>query len=221
MVVIQLTDTDQDKLYSFASSNAPNTKIEAPILSEDTSSSLETRLLLAGFINIEPNPFNKTVTCQLPDYPMGTSFSLSEAPTTTKDIWASVLSDTTEKTAAVIDDDELLENDGIVNGNGVECGPGEGKSKTIKRKACKNCTCGLADMDGNMLENEDENNIENKNSKVVMDGKKNEQQPPKSGCGSCNLGDAFRCASCPYLGLPPFKEGEKISVPTSLMTSDI
>ncbi len=80
-----------------------------------------------------------------------------------------------------------------------------------RKKACKGCTCGLAEL-------EEE---ENKNGKgVLLDGSQTGEtmvvtqsekerllnaakNAPKatSSCGSCFLGDAFRCASCPYLGM--------------------
>lgn len=79
-----------------------------------------------------------------------------------------------------------------------------------RKKACKNCSCGLAELEAEELGQ----------SKVVMldgsvDGSAVEVEQsesdrllnaamaaPKatSSCGSCFLGDAFRCASCPYLG---------------------
>jgi hypothetical protein len=59
------------------------------------------------------------------------------------------------------------------------------------RKPCDDCSCGRAEA-------------ENGGKAQAV------KQPIKtSACGKCNLGDAFRCASCPSLGKPAFKAGEE------------
>ncbi|KAJ7312123.1 hypothetical protein JRQ81_006465 [Phrynocephalus forsythii] len=107
-------------------------------------------------------------------------------PATAK-LWTLSASDMNDDDMDLLDSDELLDPEDLKKPD-----PGSLKAPSCKesgkRKACKNCTCGLAEE----LEQE----------------KKNSQ--PRSACGNCYLGDAFRCASCPYRGMPAFKPGEKI-----------
>lgn len=101
-----------------------------------------------------------------------------------------------------------------------------------RKKACKGCTCGLAEEE--KAEEEAEQAELTRRLKVVLldaDGvvevdatngvdkekerlKKAAESATKatSSCGSCYLGDAFRCSSCPYRGLPAFKPGEKVEI---------
>ncbi|KAG2733416.1 hypothetical protein G9P44_002941 [Scheffersomyces stipitis] len=105
-----------------------------------------------------------------------------------------------------------------------------------RRKACKDCTCGLKEI-------EEQEEAQQRSLQDSILGKmaqsatleaikieeRLKRQPVKfkdedlaeidftvegktGGCGSCALGDAFRCDGCPYLGMPPFKPGEIVSI---------
>lgn len=203
MAATRLLETDQESLFTFASNATPGQCVELVLNPQDSESAARVRLTLAGFVDIKSSS-PTLLTARLPSYEKGASISLDAAPNTLSQSqqWAAALA-TSGTDVALVDEDALLEQDGIEN-TPVACVP-EGMAK---RKPCKNCSCGLADM----LDEEDKKAVE-KPAPPAPEG--------KSGCGSCNLGDAFRCASCPYLGLPPFKPGEKVALPTSLMTSDI
>ena len=65
-------------------------------------------------------------------------------------------------------------------------------------KPCANCNCGLKEKFDAQFGGEDKQNLENGNT--------------ESACGKCYLGDAFRCAGCPYRGLPAFEKGDKVKL---------
>ncbi len=103
----------------------------------------------------------------------------------------------------LINEDDLLNDDGmgLVNAPPVmEARPKE--DDCGGRKPCDNCTCGRAEAEAERAV--DENNPQNEGvgeRKIIKD--------LKSSCGNCSKGDAFRCAGCPFLGKPAFKEGEE------------
>lgn len=62
-------------------------------------------------------------------------------------------------------------------------------------KPCENCTCGKKEL------------FESAGGQEQL-----ETGQVESSCGKCYLGDAFRCASCPYLGKPAFEAGDKVKL---------
>lgn len=115
-----------------------------------------------------------------------------------------------------------------------------------RKKACKGCTCGLRELEdeeeqarlsGQPIVRLDANDQdlpgassnapprtevtetvvdERGVTRVVKRIQVDTSGAASSSCGSCTLGDAFRCSSCPYLGLPAFKPGEMVLIPDSM-----
>jgi len=201
-----------------------------------TIKTLPSELTLAGFNVLSTLPNEGTIIAQKPAQGSSTSLSSSQKdshptdsaavsvplrrkkdPAKKKALWALTTSaDSTDK----IDPESLLTEADKARPQPI-CEP-INSSAPRRKKACKGCTCGLAEL-------EEEEKI---NGKVVLlDGSQTGEtmvvtQSEKerllnaaknaskatSSCGSCFLGDAFRCASCPYLGLPAFKPGEKVEI---------
>jgi anamorsin len=99
------------------------------------------------------------------------------------------------------DDDDLIDEDGLLNDSTLLAAPPAmsavktttGGDDCAGREPCADCTCGRKDAAAAApgAATAEKNKIES------------------SACGKCGLGDAFRCASCPYLGKPAFKAGEE------------
>ncbi|KAG8754991.1 electron carrier [Serendipita sp. 396] len=103
---------------------------------------------------------------------------------------------------------------------------------TRRKKACKGCTCGLAELEKEELmrergivPNEGGGEVDPEEAEklrleaAVRAANKITPEMAVSSCGSCYLGDAFRCSSCPYLGLPAFRPGEKVELPVKAKTT--
>ncbi|KAF2673456.1 DUF689-domain-containing protein [Microthyrium microscopicum] len=116
------------------------------------------------------------------------------------------------------DDDDLIDEDDLLTEEDMKMGivqPPECQPKTGKRRrACKDCSCGLKEK----LEAEDASKRDQADTalntlKLDADDLAEVDftvQGKVGSCGNCSLGDAFRCAGCPYIGLPAFKPGEEV-----------
>lgn len=182
---------------------------------EQTLTQFERDLVLAGFTHVKLELVTQEssssgessrvlqVSAKRPEYSVGSSVSLSKAASapisqsTTKSegakVWKLQAADLDlaedDLGSDLIDADALLtEEDRMRPTPQTGCAQVSGP-----KRACKNCTCGLAQQ---------------------LDAESRAAATSQSACGSCYLGDAFRCSGCPYRGLPPFKPGERVTIPT-------
>lgn len=130
------------------------------------------------------------------------------------------------------------------------CAPPSEDGSVKRKRACKGCTCGLAELEAEEAANAPvvvlDTTADNEGGEIKEMSKSDRERlreaalnagKATSSCGSCFLGDAFRCAGCPYLGeqleffilkswilvwgcdltvaivgLPAFKPGEKVEI---------
>jgi len=145
------------------------------------------------------------IQAKKPNYEIGASTQLKlpglQKPQVSADVaavWTLASNDMGDDGIELMDSDDLLDANDLKKPDPASlratCGTGGDK----KKKACKNCSCGLAEEQAG----------------------KPKPENATSACGSCFLGDAFRCSSCPYLGLPAFKPGEKVAITERLLKAD-
>eukprot|EP01026_Neomeris_dumetosa_P013003 TRINITY_DN1451_c0_g1_i2.p3 TRINITY_DN1451_c0_g1~~TRINITY_DN1451_c0_g1_i2.p3 ORF type:complete len:160 (-),score=29.46 TRINITY_DN1451_c0_g1_i2:208-648(-) len=140
------------------------------------------------------------VECRTPNYDRGVSVSLKSNSGTIKQQQPQKWTINTDDN----EDDELIDDEELLTeaDKATIVPPTKGSGCGTSRSACKDCTCGRA---------------EGKGPTVLT---KSMVENPQSGCGSCGLGDAFRCAGCPYRGLPKFEMGKKIELPPGFLVAD-
>lgn len=156
---------------------------------------------IAEVLNVKNTNFQLVeIQCMVPNFASGSSAKLSFASKikkpAEKKVWSLMDSDN-EGDEDLINENDLLDEEDMAKPDQASlrvCGT------TGKRKACKDCSCGLAEE--------------------LSEGKEPQKKSFTSSCGSCYLGDAFRCASCPYLGMPAFKPGEKITLSERQLKAD-
>jgi len=158
----------------------------------EMSETLNSNLTLAGFVGtvVSSQADLIKVESKKPNWDFGATQGIKIKPK--KVIWEASPNDDLMDESSLLQDEDFVKPD-VKN---MDCGePGS-------KKACKNCTCGRSELEAG---------AEAPKKRLTLEMLENPGQD--SSCGSCGLGDAFRCAGCPYKGLPAFKPGHRITLP--------
>jgi len=216
---------------------SPNAKLHFSNLSAEVSAALSPQLVLAGFVT-QPGATSalvaqKPATSSNQTNGIQSSEPASSGPATSIPLPRRLGKNSGDKSSKKrlwvvappltpsIDATALLTSEDLARPVPVCEPPDTGTPR--RKKACKGCTCGLAEQEVEEAEAAKRTRVV-----VLLDGDEAKAVPlsekqrlveaaemaPKatSSCGSCYLGDAFRCASCPYMGLPAFEPGQKVEI---------
>ena len=169
----------------------PGGEVEVVASAGVSADSVTEALVLAGFVSVSTDS-NGTISAKTPSFaksvPLKRRKKKEKSAESAKKVWQLVAEDD-DGDYDVEDEDALLdETEGVLAEAAKEREDCATAVKAGRRRACKDCTCGLRDMEGNEVPPKDDE----------------EAAPPESACGNCSKGDAFRCATCPYLGTPAF-----------------
>ena len=168
---------------------------------------LSTDLKIQGFEDImvakDTSTQDRFLVCQKPEFDFNATVPLKSLKLKNKSgtsaneqkTWKMALQDLAEDD--LIDENDL-KDDLIMTplpttstNDPSDCGTGA----VGKKRACANCSCGLAELE----KSEQENGILNNENVSIA----------KSACGNCFKGDAFRCGGCPFSGKPAFEPGQE------------
>jgi hypothetical protein len=170
--------------------------------SKEAGQELNGDIEIAGFVNSmvakDVSSGSRFILAHKPAWTAGSSAPVKVAVVQQQSsaTWKMGAADTAEDD--LVDESALLD-DGLDIKRPAACGEdGDMPEGSGKRRACKNCTCGMAEE-------------EERGAASAAAGPKSveERAAKASSCGNCAKGDAFRCAGCPFLGLPAFEPGQE------------
>lgn len=192
--------------------------------SKQLTEPLKRALLLAGFVEAaaakkaeEGSGSPHITTAKKPEWSPSAAVALpaakKEADSAAVSAWHAAAEAGDDAEEETIDEDALLAGDDDLKPK-IKL-DAEGKAVAAApcpptKSACKDCSCGRAEREA---ANSGKAEAAPRLTREMIEN-------PQSNCGSCGLGDAFRCGGCPYRGLPPFQPGKKIELPADFLIAD-